>query len=169
VRRGAILRFLGGALGLLVGLAACGATATDAPTGTLPPSAGPTEPVVDPTQGFTPPPAEGQTDTEWGRIWDVLPAGFPAFPGGSPTETREGPVTAEFYFDAPQDSVMQTVQTILPQGGLQVGRVSVPVEDGTQYIDTFTDDPECLGLVEIGPQGAGTLVRLFYGVGCPSE
>ena len=35
---------------------------------------------------------EGQTDTEWGRIWDSPPAGFPKYPGGNAVRGgRDGP------------------------------------------------------------------------------
>ena len=41
------------------------------------------------------PPLAGQTDTDWGRIWDSLPAGFPNYPGSAPAEeAATGPASA---------------------------------------------------------------------------
>ena len=37
-----------------------------------------------------------QTETDWGRIWDALPAGFPVIPGATPDEEAAGPASAVF-------------------------------------------------------------------------
>jgi hypothetical protein len=45
-------------------------------------------------------PATGQTDTEWGRIWDSLPAGFPAVAGSKASEeAATGPASATLVAD----------------------------------------------------------------------
>jgi hypothetical protein len=42
----------------------------------------------------------GQTDTDWGRIWDDIPATFPIYPGAAPAgEVQAGPVSAIFAID----------------------------------------------------------------------
>src|SRR4029079_15915087 len=58
---------------------------TPVPGGSTAPSAGASSAAVSPPT---------QTDTEWGRIWDGLPAGFPLPPGAVPTEIGEGAASA---------------------------------------------------------------------------
>ena len=108
---------LAGALLVALAVVACGSTApsalairraaqaTAAPT--TPTEA--SEPVAEPTPAATAAAAEGQTDTEWGRIWDTLPAGFPVFPGATPSEeAATGPATAVYVVEGSEPDQIAT-------------------------------------------------------------
>jgi len=55
----------------------------------------PSAPTTSPTGTAAPGPTRpGQTDTDWERIWNDIPADFPAYPAARPTETGAGPASA---------------------------------------------------------------------------
>ncbi len=113
----------------------------------------------------TAPPA--QTDTEWGRIWDAVPAGFPRYPGST---------TAD---DATREAVSDTavIAGVDPaavgawfQGALETATFSTksmtPLEDGSIVIDSVGDG-DCRIQTRFAPLGEMVLITVLYGADCP--
>ena len=51
----------------------------------------------------------GQTETEWGVIWDTLPADFPVYEGAIPSEeSASGPASANLVVDGVDPSAVAT-------------------------------------------------------------
>jgi len=110
-----------------------------------------------------------QTDTDWGRIWDALPAGFPRYPGSVPTETGEfEAVSAEFA--VPEDPAVVTawLQAGLEGAGYSTEALSGPLEDGSRVIDSVADGG-CRIETVIRSLGGVTHVAVRFGAACPYE
>ena len=85
--------WFGVAASIVVG--ACSPTAP-APSPS-PTSVASAEPSPASSNAASPEPEVGQTDTDWGRIWDAVPADFPIYPGATPAEeAATGLVSATF-------------------------------------------------------------------------
>lgn len=159
------------ALIVLVALATS-ACATDAT-----PSASPTP---DATPAFTDAPGTPQplptdppttqTDTDWGRIWDAVPSGFPVYPGAGPT-TPAGPEPASATWaieggDAPE--IASWMQTSLETATYSTEAMSGPFEDGGFVIDSVGDG-DCRIETRIAPLGGLTFISVRYGAACPID
>jgi hypothetical protein len=143
----------------VVVLTACGQTT--APPLTASPAASPTSSLV--------PPLGGTTGTDWGRIWDTLPAGFPMYPGATDSdETAAGPASATLVV---QGNVAKAVATSmegqLTAAGYAVDGTTNALEDGS-YVLEATRDPGCRAQVTITPLGDLTQIKVLYGAGCPA-
>ncbi|MEO7663599.1 MAG: hypothetical protein ABIV26_00610 [Candidatus Limnocylindrales bacterium] len=163
-RRRRLLRplLLLAALTALPGLAACAPVSNPQPSAAATPTRVPTD--AGATPGST---ATSQTDTDWGRIWDALPAGFPQFAGASPTETGEGPASATLDVgDAAPAEVATFYQSTLETAGYSTVSMSGPREDGSIEIQS-TGDGSCQVRTTIAPLGGTTIVTILYGAGCP--
>jgi hypothetical protein len=119
--------------------------------------------------GPTAKPTTSQTDTEWGRIWDALPAGFPRFPGSIPADDAGGdPVTARYAVDVgdPKE-IASWFQASLETATFSTESLSGPLEDGSYVLDSVGDGA-CRLQVAIGPVGTMTFVTIRYGAACPN-
>jgi hypothetical protein len=155
-----------GLLTLAAAVAACDSSTTPAPSSTVAPTGSPTAAASDapgPTDGGT-----NQTDTAWGRIWDEIPASFPLPQGATPTETGEGPYSAEFALLGDTSATVGELVPRLDATDLTITEVQSPLEDGTIVID-LVGDGDCLAQVTIGPRGTLTLMRVLYGSRCPLD
>ena len=162
---------------LAVVAVACGdGTPTPGPTGsasepipTALPTPGLTLVPTDP--GTTPAPTPpGQTDTPWGRIWDGLPAGFPAWPGAAPTETGAGPASA--LLDAgPADAheVASYYESALGVAGYATVSMDGPGEEGSWEVNAAAGEAGCHVLVTVAPLGGSTIVTVLFGADCPFD
>lgn len=165
------------ALGLAVALVLGGCTTTStgsagvsspeppSPTATI---GGPTDVPTDPGASpvATPP---GQTDTEWGRIWDAVPATFPTYPGQSPTETGEGPASAVLDVgDAEPAEVASFYRSAFEVAGYATLSSNGPREDGSFEIES-TGETTCRILTTITPMGGLTVVTILYRADCPFD
>jgi hypothetical protein len=147
-----------------VALAACG----DAPPpGSATPSpVGPTPVPTAPGESPSPSTPVGQTETEWGRIWDALPDAFPRYPGSIPTETRAGPVSAEFAVGADAVSITTWLQASLESAGYSTEALSGPLEDGSRVIESIADGG-CRVETVVTPLSGTTHVTVRFGAACP--
>jgi hypothetical protein len=112
--------------------------------------------------------AEGQTDTDWGRIWDAVPADFPRFAGSTAAEEgATGPASATLAVpgDVAQDAAWW-MSGQLKDRGYAVDGDSAALEDGSFVLDA-THDPDCRVGVTIAPTGGVTTITVLYGAGCP--
>ena len=161
-------------------LAACGAaTATlppTAPPASAPPaSTGSSAPVLTPVPGgssasATPATvsAATQTDTDWGRIWDALPAWFPVPPDAVPTETgEEGAVSASLAAGGSAQSVATFMQTGLTGAGFSFESIEGPAEDGSLTLNAVGPDPACKVQLRVRPLSGTTNLVVLYGAACP--
>jgi hypothetical protein len=159
-----------------IALGACGTSGTTGNGGSTaqtaasgqpgqPPASLQGEPSPDPEPG-----ASGsitQTDTEWGRIWDALPAGFPRYPGAAPADDAAmAPASARYQVSG---SDPETIAAWL-KAGMETARfrtdLSGPLEDGSLSLDSV-GDAGCRIQTTIAPLGGMTFVTVLYGSDCP--
>ena len=111
-----------------------------------------------------------QTDTEWGRIWDSVPAGFPTFPGSTiADDTGEAPVSARYAIAGGGDpaEIASWMQAAVETARFSTESLSGPLEDGSFVLDSVGDG-ECRLQVSIVPIGGLTFVTVRYGAACPA-
>lgn len=147
-------------------LVACG-EATPVVTASPPVPATATAPAAGPATAT--PAIVSQTDTDWGRIWDALPAAFPRYPGSVATETGEFEVvSAEFAVPEDPGIVTAWLQAGLEGAGYSTEALSGPLEDGSRVIDSVADGG-CRIETVIGSLGGVTHVAVRFGAACPFE
>jgi hypothetical protein len=149
-------------------LAACGSSASStAPSAARSPTAAPS--VLPSPTGSAPAPAAGQTDTEWGRIWDTLPGNFPVYPGSTQgDETATGPASANLVVDGlDAKGIVIVFQTLLKQAGYQTVGLQGPLEDGSYVLDMTGPTAGCRIQVGAAPTGSLTILTILYGAACP--
>ena len=152
-------------------LAACGPTPTTsgapstAPTGA--PSPGASTDAGAPASSAA---AGTQTDTEWGRIWDNVPPGFPRYPGSSVADdTGPEPVSATYAIAGGGDpeQIASWMQAALETATFSTEALSGPLEDGSFVLDSVGDGG-CRIQVAIAPMGSLTFITIRYGTTCPT-
>ncbi len=163
------------AIVLTIALASCQATAGSAvPAASGPASSAPsTAPssASGPSVEASSPPVAGQTDTDWGRIWDSLPAGFPSYPGSaSAEEAATGPASAWLAVKAPDDAktIAAWMQSKL-EAATYAATLSGPREDGSFVLDATGPAAGCAVRVTIAPLGGLTIITVLYGAVCPQR
>jgi hypothetical protein len=134
-----------------------------------------------PTQASTPTPTDdlvatappqaipAQTDTEWGRIWDELPVGFPTGSVGPVSQVEpDEPASGAFDVPAPVVDVGAGMQAALESAGFSTFSMSGPFEDGSVVIESVgPGTTECLVQTTIAPLGEGSRITILYGAACP--
>jgi hypothetical protein len=172
----AVRRFVPGCIAIAFVVAACGSgTASTAPTGSGGASSatsGP--PVASPDQtpsGASPASQAGQTDTDWGRIWDTLPSGFPTVSGATPgDETATGPATADLVVDGVDAKGIATqLETLLKGAGYTTAVLSGPLENGGYVLEMNGATAGCQVQATVSPTGSLTTLTILYGAGCPHD
>jgi hypothetical protein len=108
-----------------------------------------------------------QTDTEWGRIWDALPAGFPLPPDAVPTETGEGPASGSFAVGDTANGAASFMQTALAGAGFATESLEGPSEDGSYTLNVIGEDPDCTVQVRARPLSGTTNLVVMYAAACP--
>jgi hypothetical protein len=169
-------RLRAGALAVLAAVLAMGGCST--PAGTFRASEGPAATAAEtllPTMDIEQPgqtASRGQTDTEWGPIWNEVPPGFPEPPGATPAEADDGPVSAastvpagalpyplevaQFYVDA---------FAAAGYGGARDG----PLEDGSSTAWASNGYGCDIRVTAVPRGGEETFVTVLYGAGCPFD
>jgi len=158
----------------LIAILVVGACATAAPSGSTT-STAPPAPSTAPSSAVTPPPGagatDGQTDTEWGRIWDTLPSRFPDIPGARPSdEAATGPASATFVIGGDVSrQVAAALVTLLASEGFPTGGLGTPLENGAYVLDATGPTAGCKLQATVEPVGGETLVTILYGADCPND
>jgi len=160
-------------LGLSIVLASVlGACATSASSVSATPTSIPsvTGSIPDVTASAAPSsgPKTGQSDTEWGRIWDGLPSSFPAIPGATPDENATGGAASAVLVIEGGDAVgvATLLQTQLQKAGYTSVGSAEPLEDGSVVLEMTGQPAGCKLQVTITPTGGTTTVRILYGAAC---
>lgn len=173
-------------VGAVLAASACAANdATSSPAAS--PAASPTagspapastEPSLTPVPNGSPSPADSgrgpgtvtQTETEWGPIWDALPASFPRFPGSAPTDPIGEPVSGSFAIPAGPEEAAEFMQSALELAGYSTEALSGPFEDGSYVIDSVGPTTlDCRVQTRLTPLSGTTRMTVLYGTGCPIE
>jgi predicted small lipoprotein YifL len=169
-------RILSSLIVIGVTLAACGPSGPPArPASTVPadPSTAPSAAVPATPSGSTPSVAagEGQTDTDWGRIWDTLPSSFPSIPGARPSEeAATGPASATMVIEGNVARlVAAALVTQLAAAGFPTAGLGTPLEDGSYTLDATGATPGCKVQLTIKPMGDQTIVSILYGAACAHD
>ncbi len=139
---------------------------TAAPSATMDPEA-PSEasPAGSPSGSI----AAGQSDTDWGRIWDSVPAGFPRFPGSTPADDAAAdPASARFAVAGGDPRAIATwLQDALGQAHLDTVGLNGPAEDGSFVLESVGDG-QCRVQTTVAPLGDMTFITVLYGSDCPA-
>jgi hypothetical protein len=165
-------RAIGLGLAAAFALAACASTATSSPSpaasvaSTAPSSAAASSELTVGSSGGS---TAGQTDTEWGRIWDTLPPDFPKITGSTPSdEAATGPASAILVVDGDSAKAIATsMEARLEAAGFTTAGLSGPLEDGSYVLDSIGGTAGCKVQVTAKPLGSVTTVTILYGAACP--
>jgi hypothetical protein len=137
-------------------------------------SASPAGPGLTPVPGAaSAPPASpaaslpGTTDTEFGRIWDGLPAWFP-IPAGAVAIDDRAPSSGSYALGMDVDSATRTIADALRARGLSVN-VGSPLEDGSVVIDVGGAAEGCVSEVRLTPRSGTVSMSVLYGASCPFD
>jgi hypothetical protein len=164
------------AAAMAIALVACGTQGTTGNGGSTAQTAASGQPGQPPAslQGEPSPDAEPgasgsitQTDTEWGRIWDGLPAGFPRYPGAAPADdAAAAPASARYQVSGSDpEAIAAWLQVGMETAGFSTD-VAGPLEDRTMTLDSV-GDAGCRIQTTIAPLGGMTFVTVLYGSDCP--
>ena len=154
---------------LVSSVMACGSSPDATPESTPAPSA------IAPPETAAPSPSAtltslgaGQTDTEWGRIWDAVPAGFPRFPGSTiADDATPEPASARYAVPGGDAQAIATwMQDALEIATFSTEGLNGPFEDGGFVIDSVGAG-DCRLQTTISPEGDTTFITVLYGAGCP--
>ncbi len=110
-----------------------------------------------------------QTDTDWGRIWDGVPSGFPTYPGSTPANDA-GIKGASAVWAIPQGDAKEIAdwyQQHLEAATFSTQALSGPLEDQSYVLDSVGDG-DCRMEVSVAPAGSLLLVSIRYGAACPN-
>ncbi len=153
-------------LSIVLALVAC---EPSGPATSHPPTPAASFASIDPTAPASTAPQAGQTNTEWGRIWDDVPAGFPTFPGSTVTDDVSAePASARYVVaDGDPQEIAAWLQTALETATYSTEALSGPLEDGGFVLDSL-GDAGCRIETRVAPLGGMTLVTVRYGAVCPT-
>jgi hypothetical protein len=122
-----------------------------------------------PTADASQAPSVSQTDTEWGRIWDAVPAGFPRYPGATTADDATAqPVSAAYAIpDGDAAQIAEWMQSSMEVATFSTEGLSGPFEDASYVLDSVGEG-DCRIRTRIAPMGSLILVTVLYGAGCPA-
>lgn len=144
-----------------------GACSPTAPPSPSPTSVASVEPSPATTNAASPEPEVGQTDTDWGRIWDAVPVDFPLYPGATPAEeAASGPVSATFVLDdGDTRAIASWMQNELERAGYGTEALNGPLEDGS-FVLAMAGADDCQIEVAVAPLGGLVTINVRYSAAC---
>ena len=105
------------------------------------------------------------TQTDFGTIFDSLPASFPKLPGQEPADTGEGPTSGTFAVYMDVRAASQALQAALIAAGWTAD-VGSPLEDGSVVLEAARSGG-CKTEVRFTPRSGTVLMSVLYGSKCP--
>lgn len=118
-----------------------------------------------------PPNLPGQSDTEWGPIWDAVPPSYPVPDGATPADAATGPVSGAYTVPtsiATSKALADFYAAAIEQAGFGGTGIDGPLEDGS-YSVWSSSGYGCDTLVTILPRGEESLITVLYGAQCRFE
>ena len=163
-------RFVLVLVAVALAIAACGSTASSDSSSSAVSSGPPSTEASAGSSAQSGTATAGQTDTEWGRIWDTLPSNFPEIPGAHPAEeAATGPASATLAIEGNVSRLVATALVgLLAKNGYPTAGLGAPLEDGSYTLEA-TGAPGCKVQATVKPMGGETFVTILYGAACPHE
>jgi hypothetical protein len=144
---------------------ACGSGAPSSSPARPPTTADASEPA--PSDLVAAGPTAGQTDTEWGPIWDTVPSGFPTYPGSKATEASTDPASDVRVIEGVEPSAIASwMDQHLRAAAFRSDGLSGPFEDGSYVVD-MSGASGCNVQVRVAPAGGTSMITVLYGASCP--
>ncbi len=122
---------------------------------------GAASPVVGATVG---PPTT--TDTEFGRIFDSLPASFPTLPGQEPANSGAGSTSGSFAVNTTVAAAAAAIRAALVAQAWTVD-IGSPLEDGSVVLEATHAPKGCNSEVRFTPLSGTVIMSVLYGASCP--
>ena len=152
---------------LVMVLAACGSTvspSSSARTSHPGPSLTPVPGGASATPAASRP---GTTRTDFGRIWDALPAGFPKLPAATTVEP-DGPASGAFAVNGDASTLATSMRRALTVAGWTADTGS-PLEDGTVVLEATGAAKGCKAEVRFTPRSGTVVATVLVAAACPFE
>lgn len=118
-----------------------------------------------------PPNLPGQSDTDWGPIWDAVAPSYPVPEGAKPADAATGPVSGAYTVATSVSTARQVADfyaSALEEANFGGTGIDGPLEDGSFQVWSSTSDG-CNSRVTILPRGQESLITILYGTLCPFE
>ncbi|HUQ77951.1 MAG TPA: hypothetical protein VM427_03640 [Patescibacteria group bacterium] len=106
------------------------------------------------------------TETDFGRIWDALPASFPTLPGQQPADPGSGPTSGSFIVNMTPDDAARAMAAALTNLGWTAD-VASALEDGTVVLAADGMREGCASEVRFTPMSGTVVMSVLYGAECP--
>ncbi|MEO5704166.1 MAG: hypothetical protein ABIZ52_03700 [Candidatus Limnocylindrales bacterium] len=109
-----------------------------------------------------------QSDTEWGPIWNSLPASYPVFAGAEVADAEQGPVSGAFTVASNVAAplvIAEFYRDALEEQGFGGTGLDGPLEDGS-FTVWSSNSYGCDSLVTILPRGTESYITVLYSAGC---
>ncbi len=106
------------------------------------------------------------TTTEFGKIFDALPASFPKLPDQEPADTIAGPTSGSFVANTTVAAAAAAIRAGLTAQGWTVD-VGSPLEDGSVVLEAAGPTSGCKTEVRFTPLSGTVIMSVLYGASCP--
>ncbi len=113
----------------------------------------------------------GQSETDWGPIWDALPPSYPVPDGAEPADAASGPVSGAYTVAQGVSTARQLADyyaAALDEAGFGGTGIDGPLEDGSFQVWS-TSGYGCDSRVTILPRGQESLVTVLFSALCTYE
>lgn len=122
------------------------------------------------TESFAPN-LPGQSETDWGPIWNALPPSYPVPEGAEPAEADSGPVSGAYTVAQDVSTARQLADyyaAALDEAGFGGTGIDGPLEDGSIQVWS-SSGYGCDSIVTILPRGQESLITVLFGALCRFE
>jgi hypothetical protein len=113
----------------------------------------------------------GQSESEWGPIWNAIPPSYPVPEGAVPAEADHGPVSAAYTvatnLAAPR-AIAVFYRDALEEDGFGGAGLDGPLEDGS-FTVWSSNGYGCNSLVTVLPRGQESFITVLFSALCRFE